>query len=137
MQRVGYPGVQANGVWEELAGLKKVVTEPKGTGEAFEGVMKDYYGAIRKGQGALFMAVCRGKVTGVCASLCIACAPLPLQQSLSCLRCLLAAIDSGNMLCQKIRFVVVRRHPLWAAMSSQVGGLLLTKDMWLTPRREA
>lgn len=63
MQRVGFVGVQASGVWEELAALKKVVTEPKGTGEAFEGVMKDYYGAIRKGQGGLFMAVCRGKVT--------------------------------------------------------------------------
>lgn len=63
MQRVALVGVQANGVWEELAALKKVVTEPKGTGEAFEGVMKDYYGAIRKGQGGLFMAVCRGKVT--------------------------------------------------------------------------
>lgn len=24
--------------------------------------MKEYYGAIRKGQGGLFMAVCRGKV---------------------------------------------------------------------------
>lgn len=68
MLRAGLVGVQANGVWEELAALKKVVTEPKGTGEAFEGVMKDYYGAIRKGQGGLFMAVCRGKVTSPCAS---------------------------------------------------------------------
>ena len=59
----GVCGLQANGVWAELAALKKVVTEPKGTGEAFDGVMKDYYGAIRKGQGGLFMAVCRGKVT--------------------------------------------------------------------------
>ena len=40
-----------------------MVVEPKGTGEAFDGVMKDYYGAIKKGQGGLFMAVCRGKVT--------------------------------------------------------------------------
>lgn len=54
--------LQANGVWGQLAALKKVVTEPKGTGEAFDGVMKEYYGAIRKGQGGLFMAVCRGKV---------------------------------------------------------------------------
>lgn len=59
----GLCGLQANGVWGELTALKKVVTEPKGTGEAFDGVMKDYYGAIKKGQGGLFMAVCRGKVT--------------------------------------------------------------------------
>ena len=56
-------GVQASGIWGELATLKKVVTEPKGTGEAFDTVMKDYYGAIKKGRGGLFMAVCRGKVT--------------------------------------------------------------------------
>ena len=49
-------------MWAELEALKKVVVEPKGTGEAFDGVMKEYYGAIRKGQGGLFIAVCRGKV---------------------------------------------------------------------------
>ena len=54
--------LQTNGIWGQLAALKKVVTEPKGTGDAFDGVMRDYYGAIRKGQGGLFMAVCRGKV---------------------------------------------------------------------------
>ena len=75
MARAGYVGkqvcltqvseacwLQANGMWGQLTALKKVVTEPKGTGEAFDGVMKEYYGAIRKGQGGLFMAVCRGKV---------------------------------------------------------------------------
>lgn len=54
--------LQANGLWGQLTALKKVVTEPKGTGEAFDAVMKEYYSAIRKGQGGLFMAVCRGKV---------------------------------------------------------------------------
>ncbi len=54
--------MQTNGLWGQLAALKKVVTEPKGTGEAFDTVMKDYYTAIRRGQGGLFMAVCRGKV---------------------------------------------------------------------------
>lgn len=54
--------MQANGLWSQLAALKKVVTEPKGTGEAFDTVMKDYYTAINRGQGGLFMAVCRGKV---------------------------------------------------------------------------
>ena len=53
---------QANGIWGQLTALKKVVSEPKGTGEAFDAVMKEYYGAVRKGQGGLFMAVCRGKV---------------------------------------------------------------------------
>lgn len=57
--------LQANGVWGQLTALKKVVTEPKGTGEALNGVMKEYYGAIRKGQGGLFMAVCRGKVSSI------------------------------------------------------------------------
>lgn len=39
-----------------------MVSEPKGTGEAFDNVMKDFYSAVKKGKGALFMAVCRGKV---------------------------------------------------------------------------
>ena len=54
--------MQSNGIWGQLTALKKVVTEPKGTGDAFDAVMKEYYGAVRKGQGSLFMAVCRGKV---------------------------------------------------------------------------
>lgn len=64
--------LQVNGLWGQLTALKKVVTEPKGTGEAFDAVMKEYYSAIRKGQGGLFMAVCRGKVHTVCLCL-IAC----------------------------------------------------------------
>ena len=61
--------LQVNGLWGQLTALKKVVTEPKGTGEAFDTVMKEYYSAIRKGQGGLFMAVCRGKVHTVCLCL--------------------------------------------------------------------
>ena len=42
--------------------MKKVVSEPKGTGDAFDTVMKDFYTAVRTGRGALFIAVYRGKV---------------------------------------------------------------------------
>lgn len=54
--------VQATDIWDELAALKKVVCEPKGTGDAFDAVMKDFYTAVKKGRGALFIAVYRGKV---------------------------------------------------------------------------
>ncbi|KAL0027241.1 hypothetical protein WJX77_006278 [Trebouxia sp. C0004] len=54
---------KTNGLWGQLAALKRVVIEPKGTGEAFDTVMKDYYTAVKRGQGGLFMAVCRGKVS--------------------------------------------------------------------------
>lgn len=54
--------MQATDVWDQLATLKKVVIEPKGTGDAFDAVMKDFYTAVKKGRGALFMAVYRGKV---------------------------------------------------------------------------
>lgn len=36
--------------------------EPHGTGEAFDAAMKEYYGAIAQGRGAIFFAICRGKV---------------------------------------------------------------------------
>ena len=39
--------------------------EPHGTGEAFDGVMKEYYDAIAEGRGAIFFAICRGKVGSV------------------------------------------------------------------------
>ena len=49
-------------MWGQLSALKKVVSEPKGTGDAFDAVMKDFYTAVKKGKGALFIAVYRGKV---------------------------------------------------------------------------
>lgn len=53
---------QATRLWSELEAVKKVVMEPKGTGEAFDTVMTEYYDAIRAGRGGLFLAICRGKV---------------------------------------------------------------------------
>ncbi|KAK9806231.1 hypothetical protein WJX72_006639 [[Myrmecia] bisecta] len=52
---------KATGLWGQINALKKLVSEPRGTGEAFDGVMTEYYAAIRKGKGAVFLAICRGK----------------------------------------------------------------------------
>ncbi len=65
--------MQATGLWKKLAKLKHVVQEPRtGGNEGLQKVMAEYYGAISRGEGGLFMAVCRGKV-GACDSGCLAC----------------------------------------------------------------
>ncbi|XP_077396793.1 Fanconi anemia group J protein isoform X2 [Festucalex cinctus] len=55
------------GVWEELKKQKKVITEPRGGGKGdFDELLQAYYNAIKsceKRDGALLMAVCRGKVS--------------------------------------------------------------------------
>ena len=63
---------QQTGLWQELFRVKHIIMEPKGN-ERLEAVMKDFYSVIAEttragrtelGQtGALFMAVCRGKVS--------------------------------------------------------------------------
>jgi len=63
---------KATGLWAELVGRKAVVSEPR-FGDQLEGVMREFYGVISStnnntrnelGQdGALFLAVCRGKVS--------------------------------------------------------------------------
>lgn len=53
---------QATSVWRELTGLKRIICEPRGAGEGFDAAMKDYYGAIETGRGAIFFAIFRGKV---------------------------------------------------------------------------
>ena len=53
---------QAIGIWAQLQQTKALVCEPHGTGEAFDSAMKTYYDAIAAGQGAIFFAICRGKV---------------------------------------------------------------------------
>ncbi len=58
--------MQATAVWKELAGLKRIVCEPRGAGDAFDEVMKDYYGAIETGRGAIMFAIYRGKVCTHC-----------------------------------------------------------------------
>ena len=54
--------MQETGLWGQLCVRKAVVCEPRGTGEAFDGVMAEYYEAVARGQGAIFLAICRGKV---------------------------------------------------------------------------
>ncbi|KAK9837585.1 hypothetical protein WJX74_000931 [Apatococcus lobatus] len=54
---------QGSGMWSQINGLKKIICEPRGTGELFDKAMSDYYSAIRRGKGGIFMAVCRGKVS--------------------------------------------------------------------------
>ncbi|KAK9863411.1 hypothetical protein WJX84_010706 [Apatococcus fuscideae] len=54
---------QGNGMWSQINGLKKIICEPRGTGDLFDKAMSDYYSAIRKGKGGIFMAICRGKVS--------------------------------------------------------------------------
>lgn len=54
---------QATGLWGELCALKTVVAEPRGAGDDFDSVMRQYYGAVASGAGGLFLAVCRGKVS--------------------------------------------------------------------------
>ena len=54
--------MQATSIWKELTSLKRVVSEPSGSRGGFDAVMQDYYGAVRTGQGAIFLAIFRGKV---------------------------------------------------------------------------
>ena len=61
---------QATGLWAQLGAAKELVCEPRGTGKAFDGVMAAFYAAVRSGRGAIFFAICRGKVlcpTGACS----------------------------------------------------------------------
>ncbi|XP_061136134.1 Fanconi anemia group J protein isoform X3 [Syngnathus typhle] len=55
------------GVWEKLEKQKEVITEPRGGGKNdLDELLQAYYNAIKsceKKDGALFMAVCRGKVS--------------------------------------------------------------------------
>ena len=55
--------MQATGIWAQLQRAKTLVCEPHGTGEAFDNAMKTYYDAIAEGRGAIFFAICRGKVS--------------------------------------------------------------------------
>ncbi|KAK9811933.1 hypothetical protein WJX73_000684 [Symbiochloris irregularis] len=54
---------QATSIWKELTSLKRVVCEPSGSRGGFDAVMQDFYGAVKTGQGAIFLAIYRGKVS--------------------------------------------------------------------------
>ena len=49
--------------------MKKVVSEPRGTGE-LPAAMSQFYAAVASGRGALFFAICRGKVLPLIPCLC-------------------------------------------------------------------
>ncbi|KAM6948655.1 Fanconi anemia group J protein [Aplochiton taeniatus] len=52
------------GIWEKLTENKTVVTEPRGGGKGnFDQLLQNYYDAIRDKDGALLIAVFRGKVS--------------------------------------------------------------------------
>ena len=54
--------LQATGLWQRIEAIKPVVQEPRGTGDAFDAAMRDFYAGIDGGRGAVLFAVCRGKV---------------------------------------------------------------------------
>ena len=49
------------GIWSQIDQIKRIMVEPRRK-EALGQVMSDYYAEVKKGFGAVFMAVCRGKV---------------------------------------------------------------------------
>ncbi|XP_050076273.1 regulator of telomere elongation helicase 1 homolog [Anopheles maculipalpis] len=55
---------QAAGIWAQINRIKPIFIEPRGK-DAFLATMADYYAKVREpgGRGAIFMAVCRGKVS--------------------------------------------------------------------------
>uniref|UniRef100_T1GSC6 Regulator of telomere elongation helicase 1 homolog n=1 Tax=Megaselia scalaris TaxID=36166 RepID=T1GSC6_MEGSC len=55
---------QANGLWSQISKHKQIFVEPRGK-EAFNQTMTEYYQAIADPnlKGAIFLAVCRGKVS--------------------------------------------------------------------------
>ncbi|KAH8387488.1 hypothetical protein KR093_007325 [Drosophila rubida] len=53
---------QASGLWADLSRRKPIFMEPRGK-DQFTSTMEEFYQAIRDSKGAIFMAVCRGKVS--------------------------------------------------------------------------
>ncbi|KAH8245486.1 hypothetical protein KR032_010889 [Drosophila birchii] len=53
---------QASGLWADIVAKKPIFLEPRGK-DQFTSTMEEFYQAIRDSKGAVFMAVCRGKVS--------------------------------------------------------------------------
>ncbi|EAA06834.5 AGAP000634-PA [Anopheles gambiae str. PEST] len=55
---------QASGIWGQISRLKQIFVEPRGK-DQFTTTMAEYYAQVRDpaSRGAIFMAVCRGKVS--------------------------------------------------------------------------
>eukprot|EP00854_Cymbomonas_tetramitiformis_P002667 gene2667-3437_t len=55
---------KSTGTWSRILESKsRLVAEPKGSGKEFDKVLKEYYAAVESGDGAVLLAVCRGKVS--------------------------------------------------------------------------
>lgn len=54
--------MQDTGLLGQIEAAKPVVQEPRGTGDAFDSAMRDFYAGIDGKRGAILFAVCRGKV---------------------------------------------------------------------------
>lgn len=54
---------QDTGLLSQIEMAKPVVQEPRGTGDAFDSAMRDFYAGIDGKRGAVLFAVCRGKVS--------------------------------------------------------------------------
>ena len=63
---------QSNDIWRRIEQYKPVSIEPKGK-EAFLAAMNHYYETVNdvKTNGAVFAAVCRGKVNGLLTRLAV------------------------------------------------------------------
>ncbi|EDX17171.1 GD16747 [Drosophila simulans] len=53
---------QASGLWADISCKKPIFLEPRSK-DQFTSTMEEFYQAIRDSKGAVFMAVCRGKVS--------------------------------------------------------------------------
>lgn len=53
---------QASGLWAEVSRHKPIFVEPRSK-DSFTTTMEEFYKSIRDAKGAVFMAVCRGKVS--------------------------------------------------------------------------
>lgn len=58
-----YVLLQDTGLLAKLVATKQVFMEPRQAGDAFDASIRCYYACVDGGQGAIFMAVCRGKVS--------------------------------------------------------------------------
>lgn len=62
---------QITGLWDKLLSKKHVLCEPRGANESFQQIIQEFYDAVRDSEsniysdvnGALLLAVCRGKVS--------------------------------------------------------------------------
>ena len=54
--------VQKTSLWDDISCHKAMVVEPRGSSEDFNKAIRRFKGLVDKGKGAIFLAVCRGKV---------------------------------------------------------------------------